>query len=152
MVFWPIFYSWLIPYSSYPMRRKKNWNPDWYIKWIGDWQPVSALVFRPENPPTLFCGNPPPPINTALLGSERIGTLSSTPSTVGCFPRLYQELATRRHPSFNIKTVLQLWSLTSRSHAIICRPDLSRINSLTHSHLVVLILFYRRQFSKALIQ
>ena len=25
----------------------------------------------------------------------------------------------------------------------------SRINSLTHSHLVVLILFYRRQFSKA---
>jgi hypothetical protein len=75
--------------------KKKNWNPDWYIKWIGDWQPVSALVFRPENPPSLFCGNPSP-LNTALLGSERIGTLSSTPSTVGCFPRLYQELATRR--------------------------------------------------------
>ncbi len=40
-------------------------------------------------------------------------------------------------------------SLTSRSDAIICRLDLSRINSLTHSHLVVLILFYRRRFSKA---
>ena len=29
---------------------------------------------------------------------------------------------------------LQLRSLTSRAHAIICRLDLSRINSLTHSH------------------
>ncbi len=39
-------------------------------------------------------------------------------------------------------------ALTSRSDAIICRLDLSRINNLTHSHLV-LILFYRRRFSKA---
>ncbi len=37
------------------------------------------------------------------------------------------------HSSFTI--IQQLWSLTSRSDAIICRLDLTRINSLTHSHL-----------------
>ncbi len=71
--------------AYYP--KKKNGNPDWYIKRIGDWPSVSTLVFRPENLPSLLCGNPPPPsLNTVLLHSERIGPLSSTPSTVGCFP------------------------------------------------------------------
>ena len=87
MVFWPILYSWLIHRI---LSEEKYWNPDWHIKWIGDWPSVSTLVFRPENPPSLFCGNTPPPpsLNTVLLDSERMGPLSSTPSTVGCFPPL----------------------------------------------------------------
>jgi hypothetical protein len=35
-----------------------------------------------------------------LLGSERMGPLSLTPSTMDVSPRLYQELATRLLPSY----------------------------------------------------
>ncbi len=39
-------------------------------------------------------------IKNVLLDSERVGPLSSTPSTVNISPRLYQEPATRLLPSY----------------------------------------------------
>ncbi len=71
--------------TYYP--KKKNWNPDWYIKWIGDWSSVSPWCSDLRIPPPFSVATPPPPsLNTVLLVSERMGPLSSTPSTVGCFP------------------------------------------------------------------
>ena len=98
--------------AYYP--KKKNWNPDWYIKWIGDWPSVSALVFRPENPPSLFCGNPPS-LNWTLSCStqKEWGHSARPPALLDVSPCLYQELATRRQPyyfSTHNADLTQVWS------------------------------------------
>ncbi len=83
MVFWPILYSCSF-IAYYP--KKKNWNPDWYIKWIGDWPSVSTLVFRPENPPSLFCGNPPPFIEHCPAWLRKNGATQLYPQHCWMFP------------------------------------------------------------------
>ncbi len=70
--------------AYYP--KKKNWNPDWYIKWIGVWPSVPPRCSDLRIPPPFSVATPPPFIEQCPARLRKNGATQLDPSVVGCFP------------------------------------------------------------------